>query len=252
MIKFDFAEKFVPNEAKEHIKCSQNFWEFERYAEWILDEFKHKIAKNSADSDVNVLASKFSYLEIGAYAGESLYYMSQILPRGSNICLVDLPTNGVARDVLLKRTAPWCIQTYGHKINLVSGDSRNPEVAVQAQKFNKGKFDLCFIDANHEFAYALNDFEKFRGLAEWISFHDISRFNTAKTLVKHNVIQANANHLWEVLKSVMPENNTYTLKDGSVEHVPNWMEFIAYDNKPVPTEEWSEKPRGIGVLRSQW
>jgi len=259
MIKFDFQDKFVPEpEFREAIKISQNFCEFEEYAEWI-----------SARINSGEWIKPIKYLELGSYAGESLYYMAQILPRGSTITLVDLPTNEAARKVLVERVAPWCIKTYKHDIKLISGDTLNPAAAEQASKYAH-RYDLCFIDANHEFAYTLNDFVRYRDKASWISFHDISRFNTEKTKVKHGVVQANANHVWEAIKVMVPKftekltGRFITTPQGEAELVDrtdNWLEFIAYDNEPMPTkwEGWTpdsldkfEKPRGIGVLRSQW
>lgn len=246
MIKFDFQDKFIPEqELRKTIKDSQNVWEFTKYAEWITKEFDQ--------------TKPFHYMEIGSYAGESLYYMSQILPPKSFITLVDLPLNKGAREVLTQRTAPWCAKTYGHTINLVSGDTTNPEVAEKTKAFAPhGRYDLCFIDANHEFAFALNDFLKFRDKANWISFHDISKWNTWKTKAKFGTIQANANHLWEAIKVMVPKTELYPAPNHhhntpeDTEIVTNWLEFIEYDNKPEPTEEWNEKPRGIAVLRSQW
>lgn len=245
MIKFDFIDKFIPEkEARETIKPSQNVWEFTQYGEWIIKEFQQAYLPKKP----------FHYLEIGSYAGESLYYMSQIMPPKSIVTLVDLPLNKNARKILTERVAPWCAKQYGHVINLISGDTRNPEVAEKTKAFIPvgSKYQLLFIDANHEFEFALNDFVKYRDKAEWISFHDISKWNTWKTRQKFGTIQANANHLWEAIKVMVPEYTKIEVNPEQLGKEYNWLEFIAYEDKPEPTDDWNEKPRGIGVLRSQW
>jgi hypothetical protein len=166
------------------VKNSQNIKEFDWWITWI---------KNSFDPN-----KPFHYLEIGSYAGESLYYISQVLPRNSVIALIDLGDNTVAREILLTKTIPWVKEKFGHQVNLLSGYSNDPEVIHQSKAFApNGRYDMVFIDANHDFKYAFEDFKNYRSLANWVAFHDISEFNIAKSTLKHGVEQANAAHVWK-------------------------------------------------------
>lgn len=211
------------------LKVAQNVREFDDWVTWIKREFQHKIGHN-----LNVHAGPFKYLEIGSYAGESLFFLSQVFPRGSEITLVDLGENNVARKILLP-TIEFIQQEYGHKITLLTGLSNDPGILEQVKA--KGRFDMVFIDANHDFGWAMQDFLNYRDKAEWIAFHDISDFNIVKTVIKYGKEVANAAHVWTVLKNIYPKDQ--------------WVEFIDYDNDP-DMSKMDLKPKGIGVLWSQW
>jgi hypothetical protein len=222
------------------VKNSQNLKEFDWWCSWIKEEFD--------------FTKPFHYLEIGSYAGESLFYLSQIFPKGSVITLVDLGDNQAAREILITKTIPWVREKFGHQIHLLSGDARDPEVINQIKAFApQGRYDLVFIDANHNFEYAIEDFKNYRDKADWIAFHDISKFNTEKTKLKYKVYQANANHIWEVIKLMIPQNEkVITEGPGKVfETWTNWLEFVDNNNNPVGIPG-TLKTRGIGVVRSAW
>lgn len=224
------------------VKNSQNLKEFDWWCSWI----KEQIIRDT---------KPIHYLEIGSYAGESLFYLSQIFPRNSVITLVDLGDNSVARDILVTKTIPWVKEKFGHEINLLTGDARNPEVINQTKAFApNGRYDLLFIDANHNFEFAVEDFKNYRDKADWIAFHDISKFNTEKTKAKYGVYQANANHIWEMIKLLVPQYAPlHDIIDGkdTPRNFTNWLEFIDNNNNPVGVAG-TLKTRGIGVLHSQW
>lgn len=222
-IDWDFT-KFNPS----LVKTAQNIREFDKWITWI---------KNSFD-----MTRPFNYLEIGSYAGESLYYLSQILPRGSNIVLVDLGENEVARDIL-KRIVPFMMTKYGHKITVLTGYSDNPELLKKARALPVGQtmYDMVFIDANHDFEWAYKDFTTYRNMAYWCAFHDISDFNIAKTTLKYGKDIANAAHLWKAITEVRLQI------DDMGEKV--WDEFIDYDNS-IDMSKMDLKPRGIGVWKN--
>lgn len=230
--------KFNPN----LVKNSQNLKEFDWWGTWI----KEQICYNG---------KPISYLEIGSYAGESLYYLAQLFPRSSTITLVDLGDNPVARDILVSKTIPWVKEKFGHEVNLLTGDARDPEIIHQTKAFApNGRYDLLFIDANHNFEFAIEDFKNYRDKAKWIAFHDISRFNTEKTKAKYKVYQANVNHIWEVIKLAIPEfTKVPDIIDGkeTKRKFFNWLEFIDNNNNPVGVPG-TIKTRGIGCLHSQW
>lgn len=228
--------KFNPGK----VKNSQNIKEFDWWMSWIKDQI--------------IVGNKpVKYLEIGSYAGESLYYLAQSFPKGSTITLVDLGDNLVARDILVTKTIPWVKEKFGHEVNLLTGDARNPEVIEQTKAFAK-RYDLVFIDANHNFEFAIEDFKNYRDKADWIALHDISRFNTEKTKQKYNVYQANVNHIWECIKLIVPQYTPlHDVIDGKDKerNFTNWLEFIDNNNSPVGIPG-TLKTRGIGVLHSQW
>ena len=211
-IDWDFQSKFNPG----LVKQTQNLWEFDQWISWIKETWSFPLDR------------PFNYLEIGSYAGESLFYLSQVFPRGSVITLVDLGDNEVARGVL-KRVIPHIEATYGHKINLLSGFSDDKQIIHQAKAYPQGQvnYDMVFIDANHDFKWAYKDFINYRYLADWVTFHDISDFNIIKTVIKYNVEIANAAHLWKSITSVLPN---YT-----------WAQFV--------DPNMDLKPRGIGVIQ---
>jgi len=238
MITYDFLDRFKPD--LEKIKTSQNLWEFEEYAKWISKEFN---------------SNPWSYLEIGSYAGESLYYMAQLMPKGSTIVLVDLGDNVNARSLLLDIIV-LCKKDYGHNIELINGLSNNLGTIETVKSFVKKetkRYDLCFIDANHNFEWVIQDFKNYRSLTRWLSFHDISEFNTNKTKIKYGIFQANANHFWQAVKLLLPKTNKYYGLEGKEIEETNWLEIIQeIDFSPKEEDRLVPKPRGMGILRSQW
>ena len=221
-IDWDFT-KFNPG----IVKNAQNLREFDKWLTWIKETF-----------DMNV---PFNYLEVGSYAGESLFYLSQIFPKGSQITLVDLGDNKKAREILY-RTCKYIEITYGHKIVLCSGLSDNPDMLKQIMAYPKGQswYDLVFIDANHDFEWAFKDYLNFRDKATWTAFHDISNFNITKNFHKYGKDIANAAHLWKGITSITP-------KRANDEQL--WEEFVDYDND-VDMAKMDLKPRGIGVWKN--
>jgi len=205
-----FSQKFNPRLVKE----SQNYREFDQWLSWIKRTFD--------------MTKPFNYLEIGSYAGESLYYLSQVFPRGSIITLVDLGDNEVARGIL-KKVIPHIEATYGHKINLLNGFSDDPQILSQVMAYPQGQrlYDMVFIDANHDFKWAYKDFINYRNTANYIAFHDISDFNIIKTVIKYGKEIANAAHLWKSITSIV--------------NPKQWVQFV--------DPAMDLKPRGIGVIR---
>jgi hypothetical protein len=208
-----FANAFNPG----IVKNAQNLAEFDNWISWI---------KRSFD-----MTRPFNYLEIGSYAGESLFYLSQIFPRGSIITLVDLGDVPKAREILVKHTIPYVERHYGHKVHLLTGFSDDPGILNQVMAYPQGQklYDMVFIDANHDFKWAYKDFMNYRDKAHYVAFHDISEFNITKTVAKYGKELANAAHLWKSIKTVVPAQT--------------WVEFVD------PNENHDLKPRGIGVLK---
>lgn len=235
-IDWDFT-KFNPGK----VKNSQNLKEFDWWMTWLKNQFD--------------LTKSFHYLEIGSYAGESLFYISQVIPPNSIITLVDLGDNVVAREILVEKTIPFVKEKFGHQTNLLTGYSNDKEILHQTKAFApNGRYDLVFIDANHDFKHSFEDFKNYRESAAWIAFHDISEYNITKSTAKHGVEQANAAHIWKVLKLMVPEveklhapNHMRDTPDD-VELVTRWFEFIDNNNAPegIPG---TLKTRGIGCIQ---
>lgn len=230
MRKFDFREKYLNGI---QLKTSQNYSELDKFLGWI--EYLVTLNNNKP----------LKYIEIGSYAGESLYYISQVLPENSLITIVDLGDNKVANKILEERIIP--LISHKHEILYLKGDARHPDAIAKAKA--RGNYDLCFIDANHNFEFAFEDFKNYGSLSSWIAFHDISKFNTAKTKVKYNVYQANANHIWQCIRLMWPSVSPH---DGS----PARFEFIDYDDDIsdfLKDPEFynknsnADKPRGFGI-----
>ena len=157
--------------------------------------------------------------------------------------------NHDARAILTK-TIKFIEIEYEHKINLLNGYSDNPQILSQVKAFAPhGRYDMCFIDANHDFKWAFKDYMNYRDKADWIAFHDISDFNIEKTTIKYGYEIANAAHVWKVIKSLIPEKSY--AQEGEENWYRHWVEFIDYDNN-TDMNIMDLKPRGIGVLRSQW
>lgn len=197
------------------VKNAQNLAEFDNWISWIKRTFD--------------MTRPLNYLEIGSYAGESLFYLAQVFPKGSVITLVDLGDVPKAREILVNRTIPFIQRTYGHKINLLTGFSDDPGILTQAMAYPEGQklYDMVFIDANHDFKWAYKDFMNYRDKAFYVAFHDISEFNITKTVIKYGRELANAAHLWKSIKTVISPST--------------WVEFV--------DPEFDLKPRGIGVVR---
>jgi len=76
-----------------------------------------------------------------------------------------------------------------------------------------------------------------------------AKFNTEKTKLKYKVYQANANHIWEVIKLMVPQK--MPMSSPQQETWTNWLEFVDNNNNPVGIPG-TLKTRGIGVVRSAW
>jgi hypothetical protein len=231
MRKFDFREVYLNNL---NLKTSQNYSELNGFLNWVENLVK---VNNNAP---------FKYIEIGSYAGESLYYISQILPENSLITIVDLGDNKVANKVLEEKIIPLISKK--HEVLYLKGDARNPEAVNKAKA--KGPYNLCFIDANHNFEFAIEDFKNYGPFSHWISFHDISKFNTAKTKSKYGVYQANANHIWECIKLMWPSHFNTEAKEPArfefIDHNDSLQDFLK-DPEFYNKNTNIDKPRGFGI-----
>lgn len=222
-IEWDFRKLF-PDAQK--VKVSQNLWEFDQLINWLKREWNFE-----------GMNKQFKYLEIGSYAGESLFYLSQIFPRNSYIALVDLGDNHLARANLMK-VIEWAQDKYGHYIQLVTGDSRDPSMIETIGTV--APFDLLFIDANHEFDFAVSDYRNYSSLAMRVFMHDVSRDTVERTKLKYGYYKPEVGHLWESIKATVNQHDRAIGEGGEEIVLDNWIEIV--DNK---TEL---KSRGFGII----
>src|SRR3954451_5544763 len=94
-----------------------------------------------------------SYLEVGAKFGGSFYRIANMLPKGSRVVAVDLPSGTkawTASEKSLREVQTDLIQE-GYRCDVIWGDSTDPAVIDQVKAL--GPFDVCLIDANHTLPY---------------------------------------------------------------------------------------------------
>lgn len=218
------------------IKKSQNDYEFNKFLDWI-----HKSIVVHKNGDPCV------YMEVGSYAGESLSGVAKVLPEGSYLIVVDLADNPEA-EASLQKTLIDVQEQYGHVVKAFFGDSNDPTIIFQVEQYlaeikekdNRiGHPDLVFIDGNHTFKYAYNDYITWRNHFSYTAFHDISKLAIKRATEKYGVEQATAAHIWLMLTEMIPQ---YSLGYNSQETFGDeqlWWEFIAPDSY-----------QGIGVVKS--
>jgi hypothetical protein len=224
------------------VKKSQDDYEFGKFLDWI-----HKNITSHKNGDPCV------YMEIGSYAGESLRGVAQVLPEGSYLIVVDLASNPSA-EAQLQQTLVEVQEKYNHKVKAFFGDSNNPSVIFEVEKYlasikekdlRIGHPDLVFIDGNHTFKYAYNDYITWRNHFSFVAFHDISKNAIVRASMKHNGIeQAVVAHIWLMLTEMIPQYSLGYTVDSSLENrtfgdEQLWWEFIGPDSF-----------QGIGVIKS--
>ncbi len=160
---------------------SQNAKEYE----WWLDILRRSGAK--------------SYLEIGSQWGGALWRAAHVMPTGSRIVSVDMPTpHKRTKKLESQRHLEGCINALnakGYDAHLRLQSSR--EVETYNWVRNLGPFDACFIDGDHTLAGCTADWESYGPMVRMlVGFHDInwkSRPGLSKTPIDVPI-------LWERIK----------------------------------------------------
>jgi Methyltransferase domain len=224
------------------LKKSQNDYEFTKFLNWIHDSI---VVHKNGDPCV--------YMEIGSYAGESLAGVASVLPEGSYLIVVDLADNPEA-EASLQKVLIDVQEKYKHVVKAFFGDSNNPSIIFEVKKYlneikekdlRVGHPDLVFIDGNHTFKYAYNDYITWRNHFSFTAFHDIAKEAIVRSSMKHGGIeQACAAHIWLMLTEMIPQYSLgytpqSTLDSRSFGDEQLWWEFIAPDSY-----------QGIGVVKS--
>jgi len=145
----------------------------------VFEDLWNYIVKRSRDAGIPVVQNKEeleyvfnllkdckSYLEIGTAEGNSLYVLTNALPKGSEVAYIDLgePHTEAHRKVILD-------QLKDYKICAVHGDSNNLDNVL---KLSPRLFDAVLIDAGHDdFNVAIDAFLYGPMAKKYIIFHDI-------------------------------------------------------------------------------
>ena len=191
-------------------ELTQNPTEWSLYLEWIKE------------------INPRSYLEIGAYWGFSLQGVARVLQPDSWLTVVEAPTHARAWEKLLEIMDETTKEVPHIRIDLIKGSSRESRVLDRVE--NKGYFDICFIDASHDFSSVWSDFENYGKWSTFTVVHDIDERLIEKNKWKHNGVEnATAAHFWKCLKRFRPEVI-----------VKEFIDPLAF-----------ETPMGIGIFRTE-
>ena len=113
-----------------------------------------------------------SYLEIGSMYGGSLWMVSRIMPKGSRIVSVDLPTPGKPHAAQSLQECMQHLLREGFDAHLFVGDSTNADIVKKVKALSP--FDAGLIDGNHTLSYVSRDWENYGPLCKIVAFHDIN------------------------------------------------------------------------------
>jgi cephalosporin hydroxylase len=113
-----------------------------------------------------------SYLEIGSMYGGSLWLVSRIMPKGSRIVSVDLPTPGKPHAAQSLQDCIAHLRRENFDAHLFVGDSTNMDIVKKVGAL--APFDAGLIDGNHTMQYVTKDWENYGPLCKIVAFHDIN------------------------------------------------------------------------------
>lgn len=132
------------------------------------------------EAEIGALAEIFvregvrSFLEIGSKYGGSLWRLGSVLPAGSRIVSVDLPS-GTKAWTASRLSLVKCIddlKALGHDARMIWGNSADASVVAQVAAL--GPFDAILIDADHRLAGVTKDWQNYGPLGRIVAFHDIA------------------------------------------------------------------------------
>lgn len=164
---------------------------------------------------VNFVVSRgaSSFLEVGSRFGQTLWAVGSALPPGSLVVSIDRPVDDTARNALR-----LCVSTLigrGQRVHLVEGDSRDTKVVGAVRGLlaasNLGRFDACFIDADHKIESVVLDWINYGQISKLVGFHDVGFVFNKERLsnIKPNKPLANKRidvpDLWRVFKDRYPD-----------------------------------------------
>lgn len=110
-----------------------------------------------------------STLEVGSYAGGTLYHWLQNAPKGAVVVAVDTHGMGVDNRHLYESWTPGGVSCVA-----IRGDSHTEATADEIASY--GPFEFVFVDADHSYAAVAKDWELALRVAApggMVAFHDI-------------------------------------------------------------------------------
>ncbi len=121
-----------------------------------------------------------SLLEIGSAGGQSLRYLSKGLAKGAKIRAIDLgvfPAEaaelaGVTCTEALSGVADE-LKAQGFDVDVFFGDSHSEEAAQWARSQAPEGYDAVFIDGDHTFEGARQDYNTYGAMGDLVALHDI-------------------------------------------------------------------------------
>lgn len=162
------------------IECMQNPVEIEKFFEFICDLKPDNV------------------LEIGTARGGALYLWLQAASDHATVVSLDLPKGEFGGGYLPCRIPFYQAFARPHqKLHLLQGNSHsNESVEKVRQLFSNKPIDFLFIDGDHTYEGAKQDFENYGPLVKkggWIAFHDI--------LPRPDIPEIQVDRLWKDLRS---------------------------------------------------
>jgi len=158
-------------------------------------------------------------LEIGTYAGATLFLFSQVASENAKIISIDLPGGSHGGGYPeWKKPIYKSFASSSRRITLIRDDSHKSATLKKVKRILKNnKLDFLFIDGDHTYHGAKRDFELYNNLVKdngLIAFHDI--------VIHPPESNCNVNKLWNEVKN----------------------EFISKEL----VEDWNQNWGGIGII----
>lgn len=120
-----------------------------------------------------------SYLEIGAFCGDTFWAVGQRLAEPFPLMvavdweapMIYSPVSGPEKARALSR-AVADLRDQGKEAHLIRGDSKDGQIAEDIAGL--APFDVILIDGDHSYAGVLSDWNNYGHLGRMIAFHDIA------------------------------------------------------------------------------
>lgn len=119
-----------------------------------------------------------SYLEIGAFCGDTFHAVGQVLRPGGRMVAIDWPAPMVYSSVTADQKAQALdravadLVASGRDARLIRGNSRDEAVIADAE--SAAPYDMVFIDGDHSIKGAKSDWLDYGPMGRLVVFHDIA------------------------------------------------------------------------------
>lgn len=146
-----------------------------------------------------------SYLEIGCKYGGSFWAIANVMPFGSRVVAVDLPSGPerVETQASLTRCCHDLIRL-GYDAHLIIGDSSFPRTLERISEY--GPYDLILIDGNHTEKYVRADFKNYGPMGKVVCFHDVGWDSKNQ---KAGALPIDVPKVWQELKQTHADRATF-------------------------------------------